>query len=260
MLHFASTAKVVKPLALEAGVLPDSATGVGVAQTHGCVCEPSRIGPPRTWFVIVRLAHGRPLPLPFESAISVFAPATMPVTTPRNVRALSSATNEPPTSVPFRVSVTFFIGTVFGTVTSTSALPSLIRSARFDNVRISKLNGGRFGCAAAGVAAGASVLPPPQPARIDRATAGAARHAARRVRVLMSLLGARAPSNAEGVHHWNAKPCLTAMGGTRRHPVQGPGDSLSSSRDVCGTCASCAPGQSGRAICTVLMLTNSRMP
>jgi hypothetical protein len=68
MLHFASTANVLRPLALDAGVLPDSATGVGVAQIHGWVCEPSRIGPPRTWLVIVRLAHGRPLPLPFESA------------------------------------------------------------------------------------------------------------------------------------------------------------------------------------------------
>src|SRR5215217_8119076 len=185
MLHFASTANVLSPLAFDAGVLPTSATGVGVAQTHGWVCEPSRIGPPRTWFVIVRLAHGRPLPLPFESAISVLAPGTRPVTTPRKVRALSSATNALPTSVPFKVMVTFFIGTVFGTDTSTSALPSLIRSARFDNVRISKLNGGRLGFAAAGVAAGTSAAPPPQPARIKRARVGAARQAARRVRVLM---------------------------------------------------------------------------
>jgi hypothetical protein len=48
MLHCASTANVVRPLALDAGVLPDAATGVGVAQIHGPACEPSRIGPPRT--------------------------------------------------------------------------------------------------------------------------------------------------------------------------------------------------------------------
>jgi hypothetical protein len=34
------------------------------------------------------------------------------------------------------------MGTFLGTCTSTSASPSLIRSARFDNVLISKLNGG----------------------------------------------------------------------------------------------------------------------
>ena len=192
MLHFASTANVVRPLAFDPGVLPDSGTGVGVAQTHGCICVPSRTGPPRTWFVIVRLAHGRPLPLPFESATSVLAPGTRPVTTPRNVRAPSSATNALPTSAPFNISVTFFIGTFFGTDTSTSAFPSLTRSARFDSVRISKLNGGRFDCAAAGVAAGTSAAPPPQPARTNTARVGAARQAAKRVRILMCLLGAGA--------------------------------------------------------------------
>ena len=48
MLHFASTAKVDRPLALDAGVLPDAGTAVGVAQIQGCVCEPSSMGPPRT--------------------------------------------------------------------------------------------------------------------------------------------------------------------------------------------------------------------
>src|SRR3954468_2392692 len=141
MLHCASTAKVVRPLAFDAGVLPDSATGVGVAQIQGVVCAPSSTGPPRGWLVMVRLAHGRPLPCPLESATKAFSPATRPRRTPRNVPA--SATNDAPTSLPLRVSVTFFIGTVFGTVTSTSASPSLIRSARLDRVLISKLNGGR---------------------------------------------------------------------------------------------------------------------
>ena len=60
-------------------MLPEAGTGVGVAQIQGCVCEPSRMGPPRTWFVIVRLAHGRPLPLPLASATKVFSPGAMPV-------------------------------------------------------------------------------------------------------------------------------------------------------------------------------------
>jgi hypothetical protein len=193
MLHFASTANVVRPLALDAGVLPDSATGVGVAQTHGWVCEPSRIGPAAD---VVRDREARPRPA-VAVAVRVgdqrVGAGTRPVTTPRNVRALSSTTNDAPTSAPFNVSVTFFIGTVFGTDTSTSALPSLIRSARFDSVRISKLNGGRLGCAAAGAAEGLSAPPPPHPASSSRAITGAARHAARRAWVLMCLLVAQIP-------------------------------------------------------------------
>src|SRR5262245_53401983 len=142
MLHFASTAKLLRPLAFDAGVLPSAATGVGVAQIHGMVCEPSRIGPPRSWFVIVRLAHGRPRPWPLASATNRFLPGVKPSSTPRSVRAESSATNDDLTSAPLSVSITLCIGTFFGTRTSTSASPSLIRSARLDNVRISKLNGG----------------------------------------------------------------------------------------------------------------------
>src|SRR4029078_8429481 len=41
MLHCASRAKVVRPLPLAAGVLPAAGVAVGVAQIHGCVCEPS---------------------------------------------------------------------------------------------------------------------------------------------------------------------------------------------------------------------------
>ena len=73
-------------------MLPEAGTGVGVAQIQGCVCEPSRTGPPRTWLVSVRLAHGRPLPLPLESATKVFSPGAMPVNTPRSMRVSSSAT------------------------------------------------------------------------------------------------------------------------------------------------------------------------
>jgi len=142
MLHCASTAKVVSPLAFDAGVFPNAATGVGVAQIHGWVCERRSTGPPRGWLVIVRLARGRPSPRPLASATKWFSPSRKPVSTPRNVRAFASATNDAPTFAPSSVSVTFCIGTFFGTWTSTSASPPLIRSARFDKVLISKLNGG----------------------------------------------------------------------------------------------------------------------
>src|SRR4029450_13624155 len=68
MLHCASSAKVDRPLALDAGVLPEAGSGVGVAQIQGCVCEPSRMGPPRTWLGSVRLAPRR------RVAVAVGAP------------------------------------------------------------------------------------------------------------------------------------------------------------------------------------------
>ena len=46
MLHCASVAKVVNPLAFDAGVLPEAGTAAGVAQIQGWVCEPSSTGPP----------------------------------------------------------------------------------------------------------------------------------------------------------------------------------------------------------------------
>src|SRR5215831_2576526 len=98
MLHCASTAKVVSPLAFDAGVLPDAGTAVGVAQIQGCVWDPSSTGPPIGWFVMVRLARGRPLPLPFESAANSFSPFTSPVSTPRIVRAPASVTKDAVTS------------------------------------------------------------------------------------------------------------------------------------------------------------------
>ena len=142
MLHCASTAKVVSPLAFDAGVLPDSATGVGVAQIHGVVCEPSSTGPPIGWLSDPRASPlaGR-CPLPFESARNSFSPSTSPVSTPRIVRAASSVRNAAVTSCPLSHSVTFFSGTFLGTRTSTSASPPLMRSARFDSVTISKLRG-----------------------------------------------------------------------------------------------------------------------
>src|SRR5947209_1020871 len=62
MLHCASTAKVVRPLAFVAGVLPDAAVGAGVAQIQGWVCEPSNTGPPIGWLVIVSRARCPPSP------------------------------------------------------------------------------------------------------------------------------------------------------------------------------------------------------
>src|SRR5437773_10677417 len=88
MLHCASNADVDRPLAFDAGVLPDSATGVGVAQTHGWVCEPSSTGPPIAWLVMVSEAR-RPL----ESARKSLRRGTMAGSTARITRAVESARN-----------------------------------------------------------------------------------------------------------------------------------------------------------------------
>src|SRR5882762_2716407 len=138
MLHCASKAVVVRPLAFDAGVLPDSGTGVGVAQIQGVVCEPSSTGPPIAWLVMVSEAR-RPL----DSARKSLRPGTMPVSTPRITRAVESARNMAVTSRPLSDSRTWFGATPFGTRTSISASPPLMRSARFDSVTISKLDGRR---------------------------------------------------------------------------------------------------------------------
>src|SRR5260370_3535095 len=144
MLHCAAAAAVVRPLAFDAGVLPDSATGVGVAQIHGVVWEPSSTGPPRGWLVIVRLAEDRSSSRTSASATNRFLPATRPRSTPRRVRACASATNPAPTFPPLSFSLTSSLGPFLRTCTSTSASPSLIRSARFDKVLISKLDGAEW--------------------------------------------------------------------------------------------------------------------
>src|SRR6267378_3720965 len=140
MLHCASNANVVKPLAFDAGVLPDWATGVGVAQIHGVVCEPSSTGPPIGWFVITRRASRPPRPSPATKSLR---PSTRPRTSPRSVRASSLAVKAPVTSRSLSDSRTLFGATPFGTRTSTSASPPLMRSARFERVTISKLDGDR---------------------------------------------------------------------------------------------------------------------
>ena len=55
---------------------------VWVLQTNGCCWGPEKIGPVTGWFVSVTVAVGRPLPRPFESTKSVFAPSRRPVTIP----------------------------------------------------------------------------------------------------------------------------------------------------------------------------------
>src|SRR5207237_10889441 len=83
-LHSASNANVVRPLAFEAGVLPDSASGTGVAQIHGVVCEPNSTGPPIGWFVITRRASRAPWLSPATKSLR---PSTRALTSPRSVRA-----------------------------------------------------------------------------------------------------------------------------------------------------------------------------
>src|SRR2546425_10663195 len=120
MLHCGSNAKVDRPLAFEAGVLPDSATGVGVAQIQGVVCEPSSTGPPIGWFVITRRAWRPPRLSPATKSLR---PSTRPVTSPRSVRAAALAVNAPVTSRPLGDHRTRFSGTLLGTGPSTRGAP-----------------------------------------------------------------------------------------------------------------------------------------
>src|ERR1051325_268361 len=145
MLHCASMANVVRPLAFDAGVLPDWATAVGVAQIHGCACEPSSTGPPIGWLVMVSvtsLPSSLPLPLPLSSATRSLRPTTSPVTSPRSVRAAALAVKDEVMSCPFSFTLTAERETCFGTRTSTSASPPLMRSARFESVTISRFEPG----------------------------------------------------------------------------------------------------------------------
>ena len=128
---------VESPLALEAGVFPEAGTGVGVAQIHGCVCEPSNTGPPIAWLVMVRDERGRPWPWPFESATNSFDPCTSPVSSPRRTLPVASARNVAVTSRPLSSRVTCLSCSLAGRVTSTKASPPLIRSARLERVLIS---------------------------------------------------------------------------------------------------------------------------
>src|SRR5258706_7501513 len=130
MLHCASTAKLVRPLAFDAGVLPDSGTAVGVAQTHGVVCEPSSTGPPIGWFVITRRASRPPWLSPAAKSLR---PSTTPLTTPRSVRADALAVDAPVTTSAVNDRRTLFTGTLLGTRTSSTASAPPMKSAPFDS-------------------------------------------------------------------------------------------------------------------------------
>jgi len=69
-----------------------------------------------------------------------FLPTFRPVITPRSVWAAPLGLNKVVTSLPLSVTFTLSSRTFFGTCTSTSASPSLIRSARLPSVRIAKLD------------------------------------------------------------------------------------------------------------------------
>ena len=95
MLHCASKAVVVRPLAFDAGVLPDSGTGAGAAQIQGVVCEPSSTGPPIGWLVMTMLVV-----LPGAWTVKRFCPTLKPVTNPM-IRPLARSASVPSgTGVP----------------------------------------------------------------------------------------------------------------------------------------------------------------
>src|ERR1043166_5658622 len=104
MLHCASVAAVVRPLALVAGALAVAAVGTGVAQIQGVVCEPSRIGPPFAWFVTVSCALPK-LPS-LALAAMVWAPSFKPVTRPTmrpSERFVNAELSSVPLTLTFRL-------------------------------------------------------------------------------------------------------------------------------------------------------------
>ena len=144
MVHCASVAGVVRPLALVAGELAVAAVGTGVAQIHGDDCEPSRIGPPFGWLVTTMRALLKP---PFvELAVMLFAPFLRPVTRP-TVRPSERVVNAEVTSTPSTSTFRLDAAPIGGSLTSTRTSPPETRSARVDNV----------------VIVGALLVPPPPP-------------------------------------------------------------------------------------------------
>ena len=103
-----------------------------VLHTNGCCCGPEKIGPLTGWFTSVSVAVGRPLPLPLESAKTVFSPRRSPRTIPVSVRAASSRSSVEVTSTPFTDTVALSSGTVRGIVTRTSASPPVTIAAGED--------------------------------------------------------------------------------------------------------------------------------
>src|SRR5690349_1211747 len=102
---------------------------------------------------MVSVAYGRPRPLPLACATTSLSPSTRPVIRPTRRCPEATYWNCPRTSRPFSRSASFSGLRLSGSATSTSASPPLMRSARFDSVRISTLCGGNCGAATAAVAA-----------------------------------------------------------------------------------------------------------
>ena len=158
MLHCASLAAVLKPLAFVPGVLPTSAVGTGVAQTYGVICEPSSTGPPTGWLVTTSRAPANEPSL--AVALTLFAPVFKPPTRPM-VRPSLPVTKAGLASTPSTSTFSFDVCAPAGSFTSTSTEPPLTRSARFESVRTVV------------PASGAGLLSslPPQAARPDSAMA-----------------------------------------------------------------------------------------
>ena len=132
MLHCASVAVVERPLALLAGVLPDAAWAIGVAHTHGAICEPASTGPPTGWLFTVNVADA-----PCAVAVITLLPFARPVTRPTmrfpdDARCANCAvTSRPPTLTLSAARPTPAVRLI-----STRASPPLTRSARFDSTLI----------------------------------------------------------------------------------------------------------------------------
>src|SRR5471032_2736196 len=159
MLHCASVAVVVRPLALVLGVLPASAVSAGVAQIHGVVWVLNSTGPPIGWLVTVIFAPTK-LPLA-DFAVTTLAPTFSPVTAP-SVRPLARVLKADVTSVPSTSTRSCEADVPAGSLTSISTEPPLTRSARLDRVWM--------------VVPGVGLLLPPQ--AVSTIEAAAAMHAA----------------------------------------------------------------------------------
>ena len=148
MLHWASIARVDRPLALVVAPFASVSTA-GVAHTQGWICGPENTGPPIGWLVTTRLARCLP---PMSAKIAV-RPTSRPVTRPM-VRPSARRANAADTSRVPATTRSPCDGEPAGTTISTSASPPEIRSARLDSVLICSAGSGE--AAAGGDASGCS--------------------------------------------------------------------------------------------------------
>src|SRR6266849_739242 len=129
MLHCASIALVLKPLALVAGVVEVAGCAIGVAQIQGRICVPENTGPPIGWLLIVRYAPFFLVGLAVTTLLPLDRPVITPSTRPFARWANASLTSRPPTST-FNPEAEAPCGRTI----STRASPPLTRSARLDRV------------------------------------------------------------------------------------------------------------------------------